>query len=130
MAEHDPRIEGNFAEGSNGGEANKSQVRDDRRLVVFFHENAGNLGLRLDYFQTLYHEVNCDVLAIAYRGYSASSGTPSEEGIKQDAEQILTFVHRDLSRYYVDRGGVFVLGRSLGGAVATSALSQIEPDSD
>ena len=41
MAEHDPRIE------SINGEV---AMREDRRLVVFFHENAGNLGLRLDFF--------------------------------------------------------------------------------
>ena len=82
MAEHDPRIPSNLKDGADA----KSKVREDRRLVVFFHENAGNLGLRLDYFQTLYHEVNCDILAVAYRGYSASSGIPSEEGIKEDAK--------------------------------------------
>ena len=75
MTEFDPRHEPSVA-----------NMREDRRLVVFFHENAGNLGLRLDYFQLLYHEVNCDILAVAYRGYSASSGTPSEDGIKEDAQ--------------------------------------------
>ena len=29
----------------------KSDELENRRLVVFFHENAGNIGLRLDYFQ-------------------------------------------------------------------------------
>mmetsp|Transcript_9879 Transcript_9879/g.12255 ORF Transcript_9879/g.12255 Transcript_9879/m.12255 type:complete len:88 (+) Transcript_9879:194-457(+) len=67
MADNDPR-----------NEQARSAMGSDRRLVVFFHENAGNLGLRLDYFQMLYHEANCDVLAIAYRGYSASSGKPTE----------------------------------------------------
>jgi len=43
-----------------------------RKTVVFFHENAGNLGLRLDYFSYLYHEMGYNVIAFAYRGYSDS----------------------------------------------------------
>ena len=70
------------------------QMRENRRLLIFFHENAGNLGLRLDYFNLMYHKGNCDILAVAYRGYSDSSGFPSEQGLKNDAiaksSQILT----------------------------------------
>ncbi len=64
-------------------------MEKNRRLVIFFHENAGNLGLRLDYFSMLYHEMNCDVLPVAYRGYSDSSGTPSEKGLKLDAAGVM-----------------------------------------
>ena len=51
-----------------------------RNTVVFFHENAGNLGLRMDYFTLLYHELGFNILAFAYRGYSDSThdGDPSE----------------------------------------------------
>ena len=66
----------------------------------------------------LYHEANCDVLALAYRGYSASSGKPTEAGLKLDAEAVMTFLHDELAEHYQERGGVFVIGRSLGGAVA------------
>ena len=52
----------------------KSDELENRRLVVFFHENAGNIGLRLDYFQQLYHTLGIDVLVFAYRGYSDSTG--------------------------------------------------------
>ena len=43
-----------------------------RKTVVFFHENAGNLGLRLDYFSLLYHDLGLNVVSFAYRGYSDS----------------------------------------------------------
>lgn len=58
-----------------------------RNTVIFFHENAGNLGLRMDYFTMLYHEMGLNVLAFAYRGYSDSDhdGEPTEKIIKQDA---------------------------------------------
>jgi len=66
-----------------------------RPTVLFLHENAGNLGLRMDYFSLLYHELGCNVIAFAYRGYSDStleSGHPTEESLKQDAAAILEFV--------------------------------------
>jgi fermentation-respiration switch protein FrsA (DUF1100 family) len=53
----------------------------DKDTIVFMHENAGNIGLRLDYFEHICNNVGCNVLAIAYRGYSKSQGTPTEEGL-------------------------------------------------
>lgn len=117
MAEYDPRIE-----------SIRSNMRPTRRLIVFFHENAGNLGLRLDYFSTLYHEIDCDILALAYRGYSSSSGKPTEEGLKLDAEAVMAFVDQDLAPHYIYNGGVFVVGRSLGGAVAAAAISAMNKE--
>lgn len=76
IAQNDPR---NQKEGKSS--RSNSVVSKDRRLVVFFHENAGNLGYRLSYFAALYHKADCDVLALAYRGYSSSTGSPSEEGL-------------------------------------------------
>ena len=49
--------------------------------IIFFHENAGNLGLRLDYFDLIYHNVEVNIVAVAYRGYSRSEGTPNETGL-------------------------------------------------
>ena len=39
MAENDPRLD-----------PTNNVISSTRRLIIFFHENAGNLGLRLDYF--------------------------------------------------------------------------------
>ena len=41
----------------------------------------------------------------------------------------MKFVSADLAQYYVRRGGIFVLGRSLGGAVAATAIADMEQDS-
>jgi len=40
--------------------------------VVFMHENAGNIGLRMDYFQMLHVYGKYNILCVAYRGYSDS----------------------------------------------------------
>lgn len=42
----------------------------------------------MDYFELLVKKVGVNVLCMAYRGYSKSEGTPSEEGLKIDARAI------------------------------------------
>lgn len=76
----------------------------------------------------LYHEMNCDVVSVAYRGYSASSGVPTEEGLKIDGATVLEYVDSELAEHYIDRGGVFVLGRSLGGAVAAASIAGLSQE--
>ena len=95
---------------------------DTERLLIFFHENAGNLGIRLDYFEHLHEKTDSDILAFAYRGYSESDGVPSEEGIKADTHKIMSYVKENLSEKYLAKDGIFLHGRSLGGAVAAEAF--------
>ena len=59
--------------------------------IIFLHENAGNIGLRLDWFELTYHKLDINILSVAYRGYSRSEGTPEEAGILQDAEAMIEF---------------------------------------
>ena len=72
-------------------EGASSNFQDEERpLFVFMHENAGNLGLRLTYYQLLIESVGVNVLSMAYRGYSYSDPvSPNEEGLKKDADAIL-----------------------------------------
>jgi pimeloyl-ACP methyl ester carboxylesterase len=92
------------------------------RTLVFFHGNAGNIGSRLPNIEVLVKKLNTNVLILAYRGYGDSEGTPSETGLKLDAEATLEYL---LSRSDVDTSRIFVFGRSLGGAVAVQlAMSQ------
>jgi fermentation-respiration switch protein FrsA (DUF1100 family) len=51
-----------------------------------------DLGMRLDYFAYYFDSVGCNILVIAYRGYSDSEGTPSEAGIRTDAREIVKYV--------------------------------------
>jgi len=44
----------------------------NKDTIVFMHENAGNIGLRLDYFEHICNNIGCNIVAIAYRGYSKS----------------------------------------------------------
>ena len=56
-----------------------------RAQVVFFHGNGGNLSLWLDLLVEMWRR-GLSVLAVDYRGYGASTGSPSERGLYRDAE--------------------------------------------
>lgn len=57
-------------------------------------------------------------MIVAYRGYSNSTGTPSEKGLSIDGLAIINYVVSNIG------GKVYVHGRSLGGAVALAAVAK------
>lgn len=57
---------------------------EPRGQVVYFHGNGGNLSLWLDVFTDI-HRRGFSILAVDYRGYGASTGSPSEKGVYLDA---------------------------------------------
>lgn len=72
----------------------------------------------------MYQKIHCNFLLVAYRGYSLSEGEPSEIGIKLDSLAIMDYI---MSRNdVIDTKNVFVMGRSLGGAVAVHALASAD----
>lgn len=92
--------------------------------VLFFHGNGGNLSLWSDVVLGI-HAQGWSVLALDYRGYGLSSGSPTERGLYQDAEGLLLEYwnrrHRSGTR-------VIYWGRSLGATVAAYAASRRPPD--
>jgi fermentation-respiration switch protein FrsA (DUF1100 family) len=91
--------------------------------IVFLHENAGNLGIRMEFFQLLYRQMGVNILAVAYRGYTKSSGSPSEEGMKLDAQAIYEYISKCDK---INKDQIFLLGRSLGGAVAVDLIHHLD----
>jgi hypothetical protein len=89
--------------------------QDGLPTIVFFHGNAGNIGIRLPNALELYN-LNANVLLVEYRGYGDSSPgvDPSEAGIKSDSTKALEFI---LNHPSINPQRVFIFGRSLGGAV-------------
>lgn len=83
--------------------------------ILFFHGNAGNIGLRLPNAVQLVRATGANVLLVEYRGYGDSdSVSPNEAGLQLDAIAALEFC-----RNHTKLGPqLFVFGRSLGGAVA------------
>ena len=92
---------------------------------IFFQGNAGNIGNSLINLELLYSQLKWNIVIVGYRGYGHSQGSPSEEGLKQDAQSILDWT---LARSDIDKTKIIVFGRSLGGAVAIDLCSKRQGD--
>jgi hypothetical protein len=86
---------------------------EDKKTILYFHGNAGNMGERAHKFEA-FARAGFGVLAISYRGYPSSEGTPSEAGFMNDAFAALQFLF--------DQGfksqDIILFGESLGSGVA------------
>jgi pimeloyl-ACP methyl ester carboxylesterase len=91
-----------------------------RPLILYFCGNAGNRGYRLAEFELL-TECGADVLCCDYRGYGENSGTPSEDGLADDARAVWRFA-TDQRGIPPDR--IFLFGESLGGGVAVRLAAE------
>ncbi len=91
-------------------------------LVVYFHGNGGNLSMWLPILGEL-HRQGFTVAAIDYRGYGASTGRPSEEGLYRDVDAALEWT----ARLVTPGRPVVYWGRSLGTTMAAYAAAKRKP---
>jgi uncharacterized protein len=91
----------------------------DRPLILYFHGNAGGLDLRVERFRA-FAEAGMGVLAIEYRGYASSTGSPSERGLKLDGEA--TYSAAIASGVKPER--IVAFGESLGSGVAVAIAAR------
>ena len=59
-------------------------------MVLYFHGNGGALRTRVDRFRALIADGN-GLVALSYRGYGGSTGSPTEAGLIADAEAAYAF---------------------------------------
>jgi pimeloyl-ACP methyl ester carboxylesterase len=62
--------------------------RSSRPTVIFFHGNAGNMSFRSENFRALFRECAAHVVAVEYRGFGLSEGSPSEPQLRSDAAEV------------------------------------------
>ena len=83
-------------------------------VVLWCHGNAGNIINRLENLRELYR-IGLSVFIFDYRGYGRSQGSPSEEGLYQDALGAHDYLTRNRM---IPPERIVLFGRSLGAAVA------------
>jgi len=92
--------------------------RGEKTLVLYFHGNGGSLRYRVDRFHALTAD-GTGLLALSYRGYGGSSGSPSEAGLIADARAAYAYA---AARYTPSRLALY--GESLGSAVAVALAAE------
>ncbi len=94
--------------------------REGAPVVLYFQGNGGAIRHRVHVFDKL-RARGLGLVALSYRGYGGSSGSPSEEGLIADARAAYDFA---AARYPAER--IVLWGESLGSAVAV-ALAAARP---
>ncbi|CAE8676559.1 unnamed protein product [Polarella glacialis] len=98
--------------------------------LLFCHANAGNIGLRVPNFAEILIKLRVNVFALDYRGFGESEGTPSEEGLIEDALSAWRWLWQAADAGRIDGSQMFVFGRSLGGAVAIALAAALQERSE
>ena len=88
-------------------------------MILYFHGNAGGLDLRAERFRAIV-KAGMGLLAIEYRGYASSTGSPSERGLKLDGEA----AYAAAIASGVEPERIVVLGESLGSGVAVALAAR------
>ncbi|EDR02626.1 uncharacterized protein LACBIDRAFT_308313 [Laccaria bicolor S238N-H82] len=98
----------------------QAQLSSSFATVIMFHGNGMNHGDVLEAAHEFYI-LGCNVLTVSYRGYGNSTGSPSEKGLKIDAQTALDHILSDPSLSNIP---IIIFGQSLGGAVAIDLASR------
>jgi len=93
--------------------------RGNKPVALYFHGNGGSLRNRVDRFRALIED-GSGLVALSYRGYGGSTGTPSEAGLIADARAAYAFTS---ARYGGER--IVLWGESLGSGVAVALAAQM-----
>jgi fermentation-respiration switch protein FrsA (DUF1100 family) len=91
--------------------------RGEKPVLIYFQGNGGALVHRADRFQALTAD-GTGLVALSYRGYGGSTGSPSETGLIADGEAAYRFA---AARYPTER--IVLFGESLGSGVAVAVAA-------
>jgi uncharacterized protein len=89
-----------------------------KRTILFFPGNAGHLPYMVDRFRGTARE-GLGLMALAYRGYSGSTGSPSEEGLMIDAATAYDWL---AAKTPADQ--IIIHGAALGSTVAAKLAAE------
>ncbi|KAG5351127.1 hypothetical protein C0989_007833 [Termitomyces sp. Mn162] len=91
--------------------------------VLFFHGNAATRAFRTRvlHYEAYSSRLGTNVLAIDYRGFADSTGTPSEQGLVTDARAAWDWLLQQGAR----EDNILIVGHSLGTGVTSQLAAQL-----
>ncbi len=90
--------------------------------IAFFHGNAGNLTHRAPILR-MFQDMGYGFVALEYRGYGNSTGTPSEQALYDDGRLVVDTIVNDMR---IPAGAIILYGESLGTGIATKLAAERE----
>jgi hypothetical protein len=93
--------------------------QDERPVILHFHGNAGNLAYRAERYRQ-FTDAGYGLLAITYRGYGGSTGSPNEAALVRDSELAIKF----LQDRAIASSDIVIYGESLGTGVAVQRAAR------
>lgn len=92
-----------------------------KRAILYCHGNGENVGMNADVVAELSEQLDASVFIFDYRGYGHSEGKPNEAGCVDDALAAQRWLAERVGKSPAD---IVVMGRSIGGAIATAVASR------
>lgn len=99
----------------------RAAARSGFPTLLYFHGNGGSLAGRGGRLQAL-QQAGFGIAIMSYRGYSGSTGSPSETANNTDARQL----YDELRDQGISANDVIVYGESLGTGVATRLARDVD----
>jgi fermentation-respiration switch protein FrsA (DUF1100 family) len=96
-----------------------SPAQPGRATILYFHGNGGEIADRPDRFAA-YQARGFGVFFLSYRGYGASTGSPSEKGLMDDARAAYDW----LVAKAIEPDEIVLVGESLGSGVAVQLAAE------
>ncbi|KAF9349349.1 hypothetical protein BGX34_001847 [Mortierella sp. NVP85] len=98
-------------------------VARTKPTIFYLHANAGNMGHRLSIAEVFHKQFGCNVFMLSYRGYGLSEGSPSEKGLRIDAQTALDYIR---NHPVLKETKLIAYGQSIGGAVSIDIVARNE----
>ena len=98
----------------------------DYPTVLYLHGNSMNRAApwRIAAYQSLTSRIDANVIAIDYRGFGDSTGTPSEEGLVEDADAAYRFIRAQQGED--SKQSITLFGQSLGTGISALLAAKLE----
>ena len=98
-----------------------SYLNSNKKTILFFHGNAGELGART-YKLNKFNDLDLNFLIISWRGFSGNNGKPTEQGLYKDAQKAVEW----LEKKGINKKDIILYGESLGTGIAVELATKNE----